>query len=84
LERLLISQIQYEQRDDEMDMAVAGEGSEVGVPDSRSAACPGVVMIHGAGGDGKSMTAWTLAKHVARGLPFSSGETWFQSNKARC
>jgi hypothetical protein len=28
-------------------------------------------MIHGAGGDGKSMSAWTIAKHVARGIPFS-------------
>jgi hypothetical protein len=33
--------------------------------------CPGTVMIHGAGGDGKSMSAWTIAKHVARGIPFS-------------
>ena len=29
-----------------------------------------VVLIYGAGGDGKSMTAWTLAKHVAMGIPF--------------
>jgi len=28
-------------------------------------------MVHGAGGDGKSMSAWTIAKHVARGIPFS-------------
>jgi hypothetical protein len=28
-------------------------------------------MVHGAGGDGKSMSAWTIAKHVARGLPFN-------------
>jgi len=33
--------------------------------------CPGVVMAHGAGGADKSMSAWTIAKHVARGLPFS-------------
>jgi hypothetical protein len=31
---------------------------------------PAVVLIYGAGGDGKSMSAWTLAKHVAMGLPF--------------
>ena len=31
---------------------------------------PSVVLIHGAGGDGKSMTAWTIAKHVAMGIPF--------------
>jgi len=28
------------------------------------------VMIHGQGGDGKSMAAWTIAKHIARGIPF--------------
>ena len=31
---------------------------------------PSVVLIYGAGGDGKSMSAWTLAKHVASGTPF--------------
>jgi hypothetical protein len=31
---------------------------------------PSVVLIYGAGGDGKSMSAWTLAKHVATGAPF--------------
>lgn len=31
---------------------------------------PAVVLMHGAGGDGKSMAAWTLAKHVVEGLPF--------------
>jgi hypothetical protein len=31
---------------------------------------PSVVLIYGAGGDGKSMAAWTLAKHVATGNPF--------------
>ena len=31
---------------------------------------PAVVLIYGAGGDGKSMAAWTLAKHVATGAPF--------------
>ena len=29
-----------------------------------------MVLIYGAGGDGKSMSAWTLAKHVATGAPF--------------
>jgi hypothetical protein len=32
---------------------------------------PSVVLLYGAGGDGKSMTAWTLAKHVSMGLPFT-------------
>ena len=72
LERLLISQIQYEQQDDDMDIGQLLEKDltlEYLIPDLMPS--PGVVMIHGAGGDGKSMTAWTLAKHVARGLPFS-------------
>ena len=32
--------------------------------------CPAVVVIYGAGGDGKSMSCWTLARHVLQGLPF--------------
>jgi hypothetical protein len=31
---------------------------------------PAVVLIYGAGGDGKSMSAWALAKHIALGNPF--------------
>jgi hypothetical protein len=72
LERLLISQIQYEQRDDDMDIGTLLDKDvqlDYLIPDLLPK--PGVVMIHGAGGDGKSMTAWTLAKHIARGLPFS-------------
>ena len=72
LERLLISQIQYELRDDDMDIGDLLDKDvslEYLIPDLLPK--PGLVMIHGAGGDGKSMTAWTLAKHVARGLPFT-------------
>jgi hypothetical protein len=72
LERLLISQMQYEQQDDEMAMGSLLEKDlrfEYLIPDLLP--CPGTVMIHGAGGDGKSMSAWTIAKHVARGIPFS-------------
>ena len=72
LERLLIAQVQYEQQDDDMDIGYLIDKDiklEYLIPDLLP--LPGVVMIHGAGGDGKSMTAWTLAKHVARGLPFS-------------
>ena len=32
---------------------------------------PGTLLLHGRGGCGKTMAALTLAKHVARGLPFS-------------
>ncbi len=72
LERLLISQIQYEQRDDDMEIGALLDKEvqlDYLIPDLLPK--PGVVMIHGAGGDGKSMTAWTIAKHVARGIPFS-------------
>jgi hypothetical protein len=72
LERLLISQIQYEQRDDDMDIGALLDKEvqlDYLIPDLLPK--PGVVMIHGAGGDGKSMSAWTIAKHVARGIPFS-------------
>jgi hypothetical protein len=31
---------------------------------------PAVVVVYGAGGDGKSMSCWTLAKHVLTGQPF--------------
>ena len=72
LERLLIAQMQFEQQDDEMVMSRLLEKDlkfEYLIPDLLP--CPGTVMIHGAGGDGKSMSAWTIAKHVARGIPFS-------------
>jgi hypothetical protein len=72
LERLLIAQMQFEQQDDEMAMESLLNKDlkfEYLIPDLLP--CPGTVMIHGAGGDGKSMSAWTIAKHVARGIPFS-------------
>jgi replicative DNA helicase len=72
LERLLIAQMQYEDQDDEMHMGTL-LGKDLNfdylIPDLLP--CPGTVMVHGAGGDGKSMSAWTIAKHVARGIPFS-------------
>ena len=71
LERLLISQSQYEQENTEMGMECLLRKDlkfSYLIPDLLP--CPGTVMIHGSGGDGKSMTAWTLAKHVARGIPF--------------
>ena len=71
LERLLIAQMQFEQQDDEMAMASLLDKDlrfEYLIPDLLP--CPGTVMVHGAGGDGKSMSAWTIAKHVARGIPF--------------
>ena len=72
LERLLIAHMQFERQDDEMSMGgLLGKDLkfEYLIPDLLP--CPGTVMIHGAGGDGKSMSAWTIAKHIARGIPFS-------------
>lgn len=72
LERLIIAHIQFQQQDDDMTIGSLIDKDiklEYLIPDLLP--MPGVVMIHGAGGDGKSMTAWTIAKHVARGLPFS-------------
>ena len=72
LERLLISQIQFEDQDEVMSLGTLLSKDlkfEYLIPDLLP--CPGVVMVHGAGGDGKSMSAWTIAKHVARGLPFN-------------
>ena len=31
---------------------------------------PAVFLLYGAGGDGKSMAAWALAKHISLGVPF--------------
>ena len=31
---------------------------------------PAVFLLYGAGGDGKSMAAWALSKHISLGLPF--------------
>lgn len=72
LERLLIAQIQYEQQEDELGMGSLLDKDiklDYLIPDLLP--CPGTVMIHGSGGDGKSMSAWTIAKHVARGIPFT-------------
>jgi hypothetical protein len=71
LERLLVDQIQYEGQTDTMSIAQLMEQEferKYLIPDLLPS--PAVVLIYGAGGDGKSMSAWTLAKHVAMGLPF--------------
>jgi hypothetical protein len=31
---------------------------------------PSVILLYGAGGDGKSMASWALGKHIAMGYPF--------------
>ena len=71
LERLLIDQIQYESQADTMSLEELLDQDfkrDYIIPDLLPN--PSVVLVYGAGGDGKSMTAWTLAKHVATGKPF--------------
>ena len=71
LERLLVDQIQYEGQTDTMSLdellAQNFERTYL-IPDLLPS--PAVVLLYGAGGDGKSMTAWTLSKHIALGAPF--------------
>lgn len=71
LERLLVDQMQYEAQSDTFSLSELLSKDvtrEFVIPDLLYK--PGVVLLYGAGGDGKSMTAWTLAKHVAMGIPF--------------
>ena len=71
LERLLVDQIQYEGQSDTMSIAKLLQedfNKEYIIPDLLPK--PAVVLLYGAGGDGKSMAAWTLAKHVSMGVPF--------------
>ena len=71
LEKMYVDQIQHESQSDTM---TVGELLQQNfertylIPDLLPN--PSVVLIYGAGGDGKSMTAWTLAKHAATGQPF--------------
>lgn len=71
LERLLVDQLQYEGQTDTMSISELMDKQferTYLIPDLLPS--PAVVLIYGAGGDGKSMSAWTLAKHVALGVPF--------------
>ena len=45
---------------------------------------PSVVLIYGAGGDGKSMSAWALAKHIATGKAFRRPWKSRSSEKGSC
>jgi hypothetical protein len=71
LERLVVDQLQFENRqallsvEDLMEMDVKRDYL---IPDILPH--PSVVLIYGAGGDGKSMSAWAIAKHIATGMPF--------------
>ncbi|WP_366453759.1 AAA family ATPase [Limnobacter sp.] len=71
LEKLIVDQIQFEGSKSLMgaqDLIDLDEERNYLIPDVLPH--PSVVLLYGAGGDGKSMAAWTLAKHVASGEPF--------------
>ena len=71
IEKIIVDQLQYENQtglfsaEDLMQMDVKREYL---IPDVLPT--PSVVLIYGAGGDGKSMSTWTLAKHISSGTPF--------------
>jgi hypothetical protein len=71
LEKMYVDQIQYESQAETMTVAELFDKDfkrTYLIPDLLPN--PSVVLIYGSGGDGKSMAAWTLAKHVATGNPF--------------
>lgn len=71
LEKMYVDQVQYESQAETMTVGeLLQQNFERSylIPDLLPN--PAVVLIYGAGGDGKSMAAWTLAKHVATGAPF--------------
>ena len=71
LEKLIVDQISFEESKDIMRIQELMETEterEYLIPDVLPH--PSVVLIYGAGGDGKSMSAWALAKHIATGKPF--------------
>ena len=71
IEQLLLSQLEYERKSvmrSWKELKNENFKKDFLIPDILPN--PSVVLIYGAGGDGKSMTAWTMAKHVAMGLPF--------------
>jgi hypothetical protein len=71
LEKMYVDQIQYESQAETMtvqELLQQNFDRSYLIPDLLPN--PSVVLIYGAGGDGKSMAAWTLAKHIATGAPF--------------
>ena len=71
LEKVIVDQLQFENQKGIMTVKELMEldtQREYLIPDVLPT--PSVVLIYGAGGDGKSMSAWALAKHVADGSPF--------------
>jgi hypothetical protein len=72
LEKLIVDQIAYEKAQSLMTVEKLMELDEKRgylIPDVLPH--PSVILIYGAGGDGKSTAAWALAKHIATGKPFT-------------
>jgi len=71
IEKIIVDQLAYENQKGVFDaeqLMKMDIKREYLIPDLLPS--PSVVLIYGAGGDGKSMSAWTLAKHVSSGTPF--------------
>jgi hypothetical protein len=71
IEQLLMSQLEYERKSSAVswkELKSEEFNKDFLIPDILPN--PSVVLMYGSGGDGKSMTAWALAKHVATGSPF--------------
>ena len=71
LEKLIVDQIQFEGATDLLsieELMALRDSRKYLIPDVLPT--PSVVLMYGSGGDGKSMSAWALAKHIATGKPF--------------
>jgi hypothetical protein len=71
LEKMYVDQLQHEGQSEALTldelMAMDFKRSFL-IPDLLPQ--PSVILVYGSGGDGKSIAAWTLARHVAAGEPF--------------
>ena len=71
LEKLIVDQIAFEKKVDTVtveELMQIETKREYLIPDVLPH--PSVILIYGAGGDGKSTAAWAIAKHIASGKPF--------------
>ena len=71
LEKLIVDQLQFDNATELLsieELMALKDSRGYLIPDVLPT--PSVVLMYGAGGDGKSMSAWALAKHIATGEPF--------------